>query len=229
MPIDNAFPFFPCVEADTVEHVHCHGCGMCVMVCPSHALTLDGLSPSGHVFQKNPVFNAGLCVHCGRCASVCLSNTLHQQRFSILLRTVQKEQIHTVVFFCRNLQALMPTSLSKAEVPEGMSLAQAHMVPQFNTIKLPPGVLFEGVRCVSRVGARLIDRMVLAGVRRVLLFAGPQHLCHYNEGLSLMDTQGAGLASVYAAYGIEARIESARWIPQTVQEVEDYIAEFVAK
>ena len=58
-------------EADVVTHGVCQGCGLCAMVCPTHAMTMGGLHPMVHLFQKNPTFQLSLCVHCGRCRAVC--------------------------------------------------------------------------------------------------------------------------------------------------------------
>lgn len=221
----NSFSFSPGADSDVVEHALCQGCGLCVMVCPSNALQQDTLT---RYTQKAPTYNADLCLHCGRCAAVCQSGTLHQNRFATLVHKVQNQRIHTVVFFCSNLPTHMPTAMKQDDVPDTMPLALAQMTPRCNTITLPEGVLFEPVRCANRVGARLIDRLVRAGLQRVLIFAGPPHLCHYHEGLSLVAAQCAGLSSFYEAYGIAASIHVEQSLPKNMQEVEDVVARFVA-
>lgn len=228
MYTERPFPFFPDSEPDIVEHSLCHGCGLCTMVCPSNALTLDDLHPASHSRQKNPAFNPDLCLHCGRCSAVCQSGTLHQVRFATLLHKVRQEHIHTVIFFCRNLQALMGGEHSQSPSSDSAT-APTDAMPQLDNLKLPEGVLFESIRCTSRVGARLIDRLVLAGVRRVMLFSGPTHLCHYKDGLCLADTQSIGLSSVYEAYGIDARIHTVRWVPTIMEQIEERIARFVSE
>lgn len=228
MYTERPFPFFPDSEPDIVEHALCHGCGLCTMVCPSNALSLDGLRPVSHAWQKNPAFNPDLCLHCGRCSAVCPSDTLHQVRFATLLNRVRQEHSHTVIFFCSNLQALMAPEHTQDSLSDP-ALARTGVMPSLNKLKLPEGVLFESLRCTSRVGARLIDRLVLAGVSRVMLFSGPTHLCHYNDGLCLADTQSIGLSSVYEAYGIEAYIHTIRWVPTLVEQIEERIARFVTE
>lgn len=226
MYTERPFLFFPDSEPDVVEHALCCGCGLCTMVCPSNALSLDGLRPTSHAWQKNPAFNADLCLHCGRCSAVCPSGTLHQVRFATLLTKVRQEKVHTVVFFCSNLQALM-SSDDHIVSPSSPTSRKTRALPKLSDMKLPEGVLFESIRCTSRIGARLIDRLVLMGVRRVMLFSGPTHLCHYNDGLCLSDSQSGGLSGIYQAYGIDATIQTIRWVPTLVEQIEECIARFV--
>lgn len=243
MKARNVFPYFPLLEADAVSHCLCQACGLCTMVCPSNALTQEELEPAGLHNQKAPTHNADLCIHCGRCAAVCQSGTLHQQRLSALQHRVQNEKPRAVVFFCRNLQVHIPKELdSKQHSPQStehsackaepvpyapMSLTQARRYDQVRNISLPEGVVLEIVRCVGRVGSRLLDRLVLAGLPQIMIFAGPSHTCQYSQGLSLVEAQCEGLNSVYEAYGIDARIHVIRTVPQSLRQVEEQIAQLV--
>lgn len=222
-----AYTFLPNDEADAVTHSLCLGCGLCSMVCLNHALSMEGLHPSARYYQKAPVFNASLCMHCGRCAAVCPSNTLYQVRFGALVQKVQQDKAHTVVFFCRNLQTMMPSPFTLGQIPAHMPLPEACMSPQVQQIHLPEGVIFETVRCTGRVGARLMDRLILAGAQRILFFACPHQDCTYHQALSLIDTQCTGLASIYAAYGVEATLHVEHWVPENLQQLEERIAQLV--
>lgn len=197
------------------------------MVCPSNALTQEDMEHSGLHNQKAPTFNADLCIHCGRCAAVCPSGSLHQKRFTDLFHRVQSQKPRAVVFFCRNLQTFIP-QLQNENMPFNTPLAQSRMHDQISTISLPEGVLLEIVRCTGRVGSRLLDKLVLTGVSRVLVYAGPSHACQYNQGLSLVEAQCEGLNSVYEAYGIDARIHILQTVPFSLREVEEQIATLVA-
>lgn len=227
MKARNVFPYFPLLEADAVEHCLCQSCGLCTMVCPSNALTQEDMEHSQLHNQKAPTYNADLCIHCGRCAAVCQSGTLHQKRFIALLHKVQSQKPRAVVFFCRNLQNHIPKVQAENSIAPTMSLTQARMHDQACTIALPKGVIMEVVRCTGRVGSRLLDRLVLTGLRKIVIFAGPSHVCQYTHGLSLVAAQSEGLNSVYKAYGIDAHIHVIRAVPQSLQQVEEDIARLV--
>ncbi|MEG2172527.1 MAG: 4Fe-4S binding protein [Desulfovibrionaceae bacterium] len=211
------------IDGDTVEHSLCQGCGLCSMVCPSHALSLNGLDTSTHYYQKIPTFNADLCIHCGRCSAVCPSGTMHQTRFAALLHHVRAAQPRVMVFICCNVQTRMPSNTGTAP----SLLTHAQILPHGTTLALPDSILLEQVRCIGRVGARLLDSLVQAGVQRIVLISGPLHLCHYQVGLQIIDAQCTGLNSIYQAYGVDARIHIKRWIPENIQELKDYITSFV--
>lgn len=208
-------------EADVVTHGVCQGCGLCAMVCPTHAMTIGGLHPMVHFFQKGPTLQLSLCVHCGRCASVCPSGTLHQNRLRKILRTARDTTPHTVALLCRNLFLLAPTPLDAENPPPDAPLAEACMSPRLDAITPPPGVLFATLRCTGRLGARFLDRLVLAaGVRNILVFACPPRQCAYSNGKCLISAQALGLADVYAAYGIPVRIKVEQKVLASAAEID---------
>lgn len=216
-------------EADVVTHGVCLGCGLCAMVCPTHALTMGGLHPMVHLFQRNPTFQSSLCVHCGRCAGVCPSGTLHQTRLHHMLRAAQDTKPHTMVFLCRNLFLLAPTPLEAGNPAPDAPLAAGCMSPRLDAVTPPPGVLFATLRCTGRLGARFLDRLVLtAGVRNILIFACPSRQCAYDSGRCLISAQALGLADIYAAYGVPVRIEVEQGVPASAADVDARLREFAA-
>ena len=174
-----------------------------------------------HFFQKGPTLQLSLCVHCGRCASVCPSGTLHQNRRRKILRTARDTTPHTVALLCRNLFLLAPTPLDAENPPPDVPLAEACMSPRLDAITPPPGVLFATLRCTGRLGARFLDRLVLAaGVRNILVFACPPRQCAYSNGKCLISAQALGLADVYAAYGIPVRIKVEQKVLASAAEID---------
>lgn len=216
-------------EADVVTHGVCLGCGLCAMVCPTHALTMGGLHPTVRYYQKNPTLQPSLCIHCGRCAGVCPSGTLHQARLDHMLRTVRDTAPHTAVFLCRNLFLLASPALDAGTVPPTMSMGEAYMSPQLDDVAVPPGVFFATVRCAGRLGARFLDRLVLSGVRNLLIFACPPRQCAYDSGKDPVSAHALGLADVYAAYDIPVRIEVDQGTPASPAAVEERLRRFIAE
>jgi len=61
----------------TLDSSKCTGCGLCVLDCPTRALTVSS-SGEDDVYQL--LFKYGLCVACGQCVEVCPEQCLHLER-----------------------------------------------------------------------------------------------------------------------------------------------------
>ncbi|UCH43408.1 MAG: 4Fe-4S binding protein [Dehalococcoidales bacterium] len=72
----------------------CSGCGLCVIECPTEALTLSSGDESSRI-----LFRHDLCVACGRCADICPEKCLKVER----VLEVDKLQNSAVVLFEGNL------------------------------------------------------------------------------------------------------------------------------
>ncbi len=55
----------------------CTGCGLCVLDCPTQALTVSS-SGEANVYQL--LFKHSLCIACGQCVEVCPEQCLHLER-----------------------------------------------------------------------------------------------------------------------------------------------------
>ncbi|UCH43643.1 MAG: 4Fe-4S binding protein [Dehalococcoidales bacterium] len=72
----------------------CSGCGLCVIECPTEALTLSSGDESSRI-----LFRHDLCVACGRCEGICPEKCLKLER----VLEVDRLQNSAVVLFEDNL------------------------------------------------------------------------------------------------------------------------------
>lgn len=217
------------VEADSVFHSLCLGCGMCSMSCPTHALHPQGDPTAIGCGTRMPQLQSTLCQHCGSCAAVCPSDTIYQPRLRQLKRDVRETPLQTMIFLCRNTLLLADRLADKGPIPPDMPLLRAFSSPVLHHVQPPTGTRLEVLRCVHRVGARFIDRLVQHGVRNILLLACPETSCIYRQGAMEHVPQIAVLQAVYAAYGIETRLEVREGVPQSAAEVQAIMDTFAAK
>ena len=216
-------------EDDSVFHSVCLGCGLCGMICPTHALHCqDKTGDLDAQESRMPRFQPTLCLHCGSCAAICPSNTIHQPRLRQLSRDIREQNTRAMVFLCRNTLLLAPTEAERGPVPPHMPLLAAHTSPPLYRIRLPEDVRLDVVRCAHRVGARFVDKIVQRGVRHMLMLACPEQQCAYHVGGRERLTQPTALQSVYAAYGIDVRLDVRHVVPGSVQEVQQMVDDFVA-
>ena len=219
--------------ADSVFHSTCLACGLCSMICPTHALHPEGDVGTHGEANRMPRLQRTLCRHCGLCASICPSNTIHQPRLHQLAREIREVPVHTMIFLCRNALVLAGrpgdavTCEGQDPLPASMPLLEAFTSPQLHRIRLPQGARLEVLRCVHRVGARFIDKLVQRGVRRILMLACPDQYCTYHVGAARRLTQPDALQAVYAAYGINTTLETRRLTPQSSAELQRLVDAFV--
>lgn len=216
-------------EADNVFHSLCLSCGVCNMICPTHALRPQGDTTQIGAGKRMPRLQSTLCVHCGACAAVCPSDTIHQPRFRQVALQVREKPVHTMIFLCRNTLLLAPRPADKGPIPPNMPLLRAFASPVLHHVQMPEGTQLEVVRCVHRVGARFLDKLVQYGVRNILLLACPESLCLYHQSALEHVPQPAVLQTVYAAYGIKTHLEVREVVPQSAAEVQTIINDFAAK
>ena len=215
------------VEADSVFHSLCLGCGMCSMACPTHALRPQGYAALIGCGKRMPRLQASLCLHCGACTAVCPSDTMQQPRLRQLTLQIRENPIHTLIFLCRNTLLLAERPVDKGSIPPDMSLLRAFASPALHAVRTPPGARLEVVRCVHRVGSRFMDRLVQSGVRNILLLGCPESQCRYHQSAAERISQPAVLQALYAAYGIETRLETRSLVPQSAAEVQGIVDAFV--
>lgn len=190
-----------CEQADAIAHNFCLGCGLCALNCPTGALGMEEQPISAGQTRKSPSLKAQLCVHCGRCAAVCPSGTIQQFHMEELLHRVRAGGCHGVAFFCSGLNLLAPSPLEQGDIAPDMPLMDARLRPRMQDIAVPQGVLLEEVRCTGRLGARLLLRLVLAGVREMVFFACPPDKCQYGHGATGIHEHVAAVKDMLAQYG----------------------------
>lgn len=222
-----SFPTY--AEADSVFHSMCLGCGMCSMICPTHALRPQGDPMHIGSGKRMPHLQSTLCQHCGACASVCPSDTVHQPRLRALAHGVLETPLHTMIFLCRNTLLLADRPVDRGPVPPDMPLLRAFASPVLQHVRAPQGAQLEVVRCVHRLGARFLDKLVQNGVRNILLLACPGSRCIYRQSAMEHVPQTAVLQAVYTAYGIETRLEVREVMPQCAAEVQTLVDDFTAQ
>ncbi len=61
-----------------VDEDRCSGCGICEVLCPYNAITMEDLGDNHRVSKVNPV----LCKGCGTCVAACPSQAVEQQGFT---------------------------------------------------------------------------------------------------------------------------------------------------
>lgn len=215
-------------EADDVVHSLCLSCGMCNMICPTHALRPQGDPTQIGAGKRMPRLQSTLCQHCGSCAAVCPSDTIHQPRLRQLSLQIRENPVHTVIFLCRNTLLLAPRPADKGPIPPDMPLLRAFASPVLHHVHPPEGARLELVRCAHRVGARFLDKLVQYGVRNILLLACPESRCLYRQGALEHVPQASILQAVYATYGIKAHLEVREVAPESAAEVQAMIDEFAA-
>ncbi len=190
----------PHEQSDAVSHNLCLGCGLCALSCPVGAIVMEEVR-SKEVTRRSPSLASHVCVHCGRCAAACPSGTLQQYRLEHLLHQVQADAVHTVVFFCENLNS-KAQSTGLEQILEGASLHELRSVPRVQQVALPANTLLETVRCTGRLGPRLLTRLCAQGVRRVVVFACPPQACLYSHGRSAVAEQVTSLQDTFSQYGL---------------------------
>ena len=91
------------LDADTVMHSLCIGCGMCSLICPTKALHSHSIAGDE---GRNPILHPTVCNHCGSCAAVCPSSSIHQTGTRIIVNETQQYHFPTLILVCRNSATL---------------------------------------------------------------------------------------------------------------------------
>lgn len=193
----------PDEASNAISHNLCQACGLCATTCPTTALRMEFREAPAAQIRKSPAFVPDLCVHCGRCSAVCPSGTIFEYRTEQLLHRVQAQGIRSVVFFCEKLNSALPSPYEKGALPLDLPLEEARKKPHLQEgLTLPADCHWENVRCTGRIGARLLLRLALAGVRTVLVFACPPRYCEYAQARAGVAEQVAAFTDMLTDYAI---------------------------
>ena len=195
------YPTVTPAVADTVSHNFCSGCGLCALNCPTHAIIIEEQALLDGQRRKNTVLIPQCCVHCGRCAAVCPSGAIQQFHMEDLLHRVAATRPHGLAFFCTSQNQHAPC-VSTSMAAGGTLLDGRRRARLQDALTVPAGVLLEEVRCMGRIGSRLLLRLALAGVRQMAFFACPPDHCEYGQGGLGIHEHVEATADLLAQYNV---------------------------
>ena len=207
----------------------CYGCCLCEKVCPNDATHMEVVEEGDHT-RKLPVIDENKCVHCGHCASVCMSGAIEQDGFDDLVDAAVDADTRYLVFYCKSLNQGPIPELASMPVPMNMPLSLTRRRPRFNQVDLPDGVTMVEVRCAGRIGARKVfDLLNRPNMKGVVIFSCPPENCMYTSGSDQVALRMGAMDLILSDFGMrQGSFALHSFQPTTADQVREKIEEFVA-
>lgn len=182
----------------------CYGCGLCEEICPKDATWMETVQDetTGRE-RKVPEVDDAKCVHCGLCASVCMSGSITQEGLDEMIDEMIGEGDEILVFYCQFLNQGAPINQPGPDEFGGEPpLVLSRVQPRYNDAPMPKGVKQVEIRCSGRVGARKLYDMLTKGVKGVLVMSCPPTECEYTRGSHQADLRLNALKMFMADMGL---------------------------
>jgi heterodisulfide reductase subunit A len=189
----------------------CGKCGICRLVCPFNAITIDE--------EAGVRIDEMLCQGCGLCVSSCPTKALRlpnndydviRSQINVALQNLEKAPKPFVLALC--CEECAYTTMDSAG---------------FTRRKYPVNVFPIFVPCLSSVSVRHVVEALTSGADGVVLVGCPENRCHYKSGLDRVDSQLDKLKPILEGLGVPGKVRVIKVAGSMVENLAETVSEFV--